>query len=234
MHNGDVPLTVPAVTFGLTVSNAELVKTSPQVLLAFSLYLFVLKDIFGFVIVSVFIAVPLYGAASVRSVNNPTPPVCTCHIKVGTGEPPLNEPVNVAVPEVHTDWLEGLLFTVGEVHAAGIVRLHGATKVLLPPAALNPVTVGVQPSYKLQLDVVFHTKFAVAPGTNTSLVILNENRPIVFVSPIAISGAVHVKLLYAAFEVFAHVNKRVLVLYAEPAELLPGAGKLVGKSDPPR
>ena len=58
IHNGDVPVTVPAVTFGLTVNNALLVKTSVQ-LPVFILYLFVLREILGVVIVKVLVAVPL-------------------------------------------------------------------------------------------------------------------------------------------------------------------------------
>ena len=58
-HSDDAPLTVPAETLGLTVSNPESVNTSPQLLFALSLYLFVLNEILGFVIVSVFEFMPL-------------------------------------------------------------------------------------------------------------------------------------------------------------------------------
>lgn len=52
------------------------------------------------------------------------------------GEPPLNDAVYVAVPEVQTDWSEGSLLTVGEEQEAGTVRLHGGARVLRPLAWL--------------------------------------------------------------------------------------------------
>ena len=59
VQNPDEPLTVPAETFGFTVSNASVVNTSGHPSDAFSLYLFVLNKRLGFVIVSEPVVVPL-------------------------------------------------------------------------------------------------------------------------------------------------------------------------------
>ena len=134
-----------------------------------------------------------------------------------------------------------VVFVAVNAHDAGTVSAHGVPKALASTPVLvllNPDTAVAQVGevrYNWQAVVVLHTNVAFAPATNGPPVnILNEKRPIFFVVPKGISGAVQVRLLYADVLPVVQVSNLVVVLKLAPnAGAGNTEGQLNGKSEPP-